>query len=348
MKVLLVSSPIGALGTGQAGGVESTVATVARVLQDRGHAVEVLAPRGSSLPGTPLTAVEGALQVSALHERRRGTVSMAYDGLLARMWDTARARQRDFDRVVNFGYDWLPFYLGPFFATPVRQWVTMGALDNGMREVIAAYARGTHNGVATYTRTQAETFGVADDCRVLGYGLDTSLYQLGTAAEPVVAWVARISREKGLEDALGAAQLSHRTLRVFGHMDDAAYWKEAQARFPGAHVEYGGFLPTAQLQRELGRCAAFLATPKWVEALGISLLEALACGVPVVSYARGAPTEFVREGETGFLVKPDDVEALAAALAKVDGLSRPGCRASVEREFSLGPFGERVEAWLDA
>jgi UDP-glucose:tetrahydrobiopterin glucosyltransferase len=85
-----------------------------------------------------------------------------------------------------------------------------------------------------------------------------------------------------------------------------------------------------------------------VEAFGNVLIEALACGVPVISYRRGGPAEIVRDGETGWLVEPDSVEGLIAAIRKLDKIERRRCRQQAEQDYSLAALGERTEAWLAA
>jgi UDP-glucose:tetrahydrobiopterin glucosyltransferase len=87
--------------------------------------------------------------------------------------------------------------------------------------------------------------------------------------------------------------------------------------------------------------------PKWVEAFGNVAIEAMACGVPVIAYRRGGPAEIVVDGRTGFLVEPDDIDALVAAIARIGELDRVACRQRVEEEYSTAALAARVEAWLD-
>ena len=114
-----------------------------------------------------------------------------------------------------------------------------------------------------------------------------------------------------------------------------ACWDAAIAAHPGADVSYEGFLPTDDLQAAIGGCAAVLMAPKWVEAFGNVAIEAMACGVPVIAYRRGGPAEIVVDGETGFLVEPDDVDGLIAAV-RPDRRARP-CRVppAVEEQYSV-------------
>jgi UDP-glucose:tetrahydrobiopterin glucosyltransferase len=155
-----------------------------------------------------------------------------------------------------------------------------------------------------------------------------------------------VAPEKGLADAFAVAAAVGLPLSVWGLMEHEGVWQEAVAAHPGAKATYEGFLPTEALQAGLGRCLALLVTPHWVEAFGNVAMEALACGVPVVAYARGGPAEIVADGETGFLVPPDDVAAMAAAIEGIDTIDRAACRRRAEQHYSLEALAERIEAWL--
>ena len=85
---------------------------------------------------------------------------------------------------------------------------------------------------------------------------------------------------------------------------------------------------------------------KWHEAFGIVTIEAMACGTPVVAYARGANKELVTDGVTGFLVTPDDKAAAAQAVCRIAGIDRAACRHAVAQNFSLSVYGENLQNWL--
>ncbi len=116
--------------------------------------------------------------------------------------------------------------------------------------------------------------------------------------------------EKGLEDAVSVAASLKERLLVWGFIEDQKYASEVEQSFPPGTIDWRGFLPTQQLQNELGACRAFLNTPKWNEAYGNVVVEAMACGVPVIAYDRGGPGELILSGITGWLVPPDDINAM--------------------------------------
>ena len=85
-------------------------------------------------------------------------------------------------------------------------------------------------------------------------------------------------------------------------------------------------MSTDKLQKELGECRALLNTPKWNEAYGNVIVESLACGVPVIAYRRGGPSEIIQHGETGFLVEPNNKNSLLSYLSIVNQINRRNCR----------------------
>jgi UDP-glucose:tetrahydrobiopterin glucosyltransferase len=87
-------------------------------------------------------------------------------------------------------------------------------------------------------------------------------------------------------------------------------------------------------------------TPRWIEAFGNVAIEALACGVPIIAYRRGGPAEIVRDGQTGFLVEPDNVSELASSITKISQIDRFACRQQAATEYSLSALGDRFEAWF--
>jgi len=348
LKLLFLSTSVGPLGSGMGGGVELTLKNIAQALRDRNHTIEIVAPAGSILRGFPVIEIPGRLQSTAQSEGRDAWVAMPPESVLANMWSYARQVQANYDLILNFAYDWLPFYLTPFFQTPIAHLVSMGSLTDATDQIIGQIATDFPGTIALHSRAQAATFEFGDRCRVVGNGFDLSQYQFCAEPENALAWVGRLAPEKGLEDAVIAAQATGIPLKVWGLLQDVAYWQDICDQYPDAPVTYEGFLSTAELQQELGNCRALLMTPRWVEAFGNVAIEALACGVPVIAYDRGGPAEIVQHGKTGWLVPPDRVKGLVDAIAKIDQIDRRTCRESAEQDYSLEAMGDRVEQWFAA
>ncbi len=347
-KLLFLSTPVGPLGSGIGGGVELSLKNIALEMIRRGHVVKVVAPVGSILSDIPIVEIPGNLQIPAQTQTRDVPVSMPENTVLGNMCEYARSVQSEWDLIVNFAFDWLPFYLTPFFDHPIAHFISMGSLCEASDSIMNQIADRFEGSIGVYTKSQADTFPFADACKILGSAIDLSLYDFVANPGNSLAWLGRIAPEKALEDAVEASQITGIPLKIFGKIQDEQYWAKIRADFPDAPFEYGGFLSTRELQQELGRCRALLMTPRWIEAFGNVAIESLACGTPVISYHRGGPAEIVKDGQTGFLVEPDSVVGLVEAIKQIDRIDRHSCRQQAESEYSLPALGDRFEAWFGA
>ena len=345
MRILVVSTAVGPIGQGRGGGVEVTIGSLVRGLMERGHQLMVLAPEESEPCGCPMRTVAGQLQPPWQQQLREAPILQPPGSVLAAMWREAWNLQDHHHVVLNLGYDWLPLWLGPCFTTPVLHLISMGSLSRAMDQAIGDVATTHHGHLAFHSRSQMESFGIHHGT-VVGNGFDPDTYRFVREPEPLLGWVGRIAPEKGLEDAAAAATLLHMPLAVWGRVEDHAYKNQVVADHPACDFRWQGFVHPLQLRRELGRCATLLMTPRWQEAFGNAVVEAMACGVPVVAYRRGGPGETIDHGVTGFLVEPDQVTELAAMVEKACRLDRHNIRRCCQERFGIAPFAQRLENWL--
>ena len=350
LDLVLVSTPIGALGSGRGGGVELTLTSLLRGLAQRGHRLRLVAAEGSRLPegceSVQLLTAAGCDQPSWQHAEADSGVMIPRHGLMPALWSKALQEADGADAVLNFGYDWLPLWITPHVCPPVFHLISMGSVASVMGDAVEALAAWDQRRLAFHTTRQAADFQLPSPPRVVGNGFDLSNYQIGLETSGPLGWAGRIAPEKGLEDAAAAAAALGERLLVWGIRQDNAYADAVEASVPPGTIDWRGFLPTQALQLELRQCRALINTPKWNEAYGNVVVEALACGVPVVAYDRGGPGELICSGKTGFLVRPDDVVALTQALRDVKSIDRRACRAWVEEHAAQEVFARRVEAWI--
>jgi UDP-glucose:tetrahydrobiopterin glucosyltransferase len=348
-RILIVSTPVGPLGSGVGGGVELTLHSLVLGLSARGHHVEVVAPAGSLHVGARVHQVEGACQVPSQTVGRDVPIDMPAAPVLGAMWELVRVVQDDFDVVLNLAYDWLPMYLTPFLRVPVAHLVSMGSLNEAMDDAVVRLATERPESLAVHSQAQADTFpDTGHAWRVLASGIAVERYDLHVGADqpPTLAFIGRIAAEKGIDDVFALSAATGLAVKAWGLMQDQDAWDAAGRAHPEARVSHEGFLATDDLQAAIGGCAALVMTPKWVEAFGNVAIEAMACGVPVVAYRRGGPAEIIDDGVTGWLVEPDDLDALVAAVGRLDELDRLACRRRVEEQYSTEAFAVRVERWL--
>lgn len=303
-----------------------------------------MAPQGAEIADVVVHEVTGRFQPTAASTERPDAFQVPPASLLAAMLERAHALQDGFDAIINPNQDWLAYYLTPFFRTPLLHVANLSHSNLATDDALGRLARERPGQVAVLSRTQGEALGL-DDPPMTPCGLDLARYRFVDEPGQDLAWAGRISPEKGLDDAAEIAARSGRTLAVAGSIEDEDHWASVVRRH-GDHIRYLGFVDTRALQDLLGRARAFLQTQRWAEALGIVTLEALACGTPVIAYARGANAELVRHGRTGLLVPPGDIAAAVDAVTEVESLSRRACRDYVAEHFSLAALAAAYRDWF--
>lgn len=346
VRIFLLSTAVAPLGSGLGGGVEHMVVSAARELEALGLDVTLLAPESSRAEVSNLVTVPGRLAVSAVSCRYEDSWPQEADGFLATAlrWLSGRAARGDV--ILNFSYDWLPLYISDFLSCPLGTLVSVGSLNRSMDVEIERLSRCHPERLAFVSHAQVASFSLKAAVRLIPPGVDLNVYRFNAHPCKDCCWLGRIAPEKGLEDVFAAAARSGRAVTVFGVMQDASYWERLVRAHPAAPVRYGGFLRPPALAEAVRDFRVMLMTPKWLEAFGIVGIEALACGTPVVAYRRGGVSEYVVDGETGWLVEPDDLDELCAAVDRAAFIERPRCRALVERRFTLAHYRRALLNWL--
>lgn len=252
------------------------------------------------------------------------------DELDGRVWEAihvahALARSAEFDLVHNH-LDWLPLAFAEFCRAPLL--TTIHGFSD--QKILPAYHRARS---AYVSISNADRAPGIDYLATVYHGIDlTALPFNSRPGEELVAF-GRISPEKGTAAAIEIARRAGRPLVICGLVQDSAYFETAVApHIDGEAVRYLGNVGPGDRARVLGSAAALVHPIAFAEPFGLSVVESMACGTPVLAYRRGSMPEVVDEGLTGLLA--DDVDSAVAALADVVRLDRATCRRVAERRFS--------------
>jgi glycosyltransferase involved in cell wall biosynthesis len=167
------------------------------------------------------------------------------------------------------------------------------------------------------------------------HGLPEDLYTFRETPGTYLAFLGRITPEKGVEQAIAIAQQVGMPLKIAAKVDrvDREYFQEVVRPLlqNNSLVEYLGEVGGANKDAFLGEAYAVLFPIDWPEPFGLVMIEAMACGTPVVAYPRGAVPEVLEDGVTGWIV--EDIEEAVQAVERVSAISRARCRQVFEERF---------------
>lgn len=325
-----------------AGGLEMHTHLLARSLRDRGHAVTLFASSRSE-PGVGLEAIcaETAIQTVGTTEATDVAFFREHHAYLSLMTDL---RHRNFDIIHNNSLHYLPVAMADSLPMPMVTTLHTPPfcwLESGIRLCTAD----NHKFVAV-SRSVAGLWGhVTHSDTVIWNGIDLQKFgfHLHPDVDPYLVWYGRIVPEKGLHLAIEAARQVGMPLRIAGPILDQDYYQTRIAPALGKDVVHVGHLAHDELARLVGGARAFLCTPMWDEPYGLVVAEALACGVPVAAFARGAIPEIL-DVTCGVLATPDDVASLAQAVVRALTLDRRACRTRAQQTCDAERMVDNYEA----
>jgi glycosyltransferase involved in cell wall biosynthesis len=247
-----------------------------------------------------------------------------------RVWEAlhvahALARSGEFDLVHNH-LDWLPLA----FAQHCRARLVTTIHGFSGRGILPAYLNAGRS--AYVSISDADRAPELEYLATVHHGIDLDALPFSATGGEVLVAFGRIHPDKGTAAAIDIARRAGRRLVICGIVQDARYFHEqVEPHIDGDRVSYLGSVGPERRAEVLGSAAVLLHPIAFPEPFGLSVVEAISCGTPVITYPRGSMPEVIDAGVTGFLV--DGVEAAAAAVDRAAGLDRAAIRRVAERRF---------------
>lgn len=173
------------------------------------------------------------------------------------------------------------------------------------------------------------------------HGIDLSEYELDNNPEDYIIYFGRLIKDKGVDVAMQLALQTNTTLKIATSPDptnrDNKYFESKLAPFiDGDKIQVLDYLTSRLKSDFIKKAKAFVFPLQWDEPFGLTVIESMACGTPVIAFDRGSISELVVDGKTGFIVPPEEgIEGLKNALGKIDSINREDCRKHVVENFSL-------------
>ena len=307
------------------GGTERVVSYLTEELVRQGHEVTLFASGDSVTRARLVAACDRSLRLD-----QRCVDHMAHHFLLLeRVFQCAH----EFD-VIHFHVDYMHFPLSR--RQPYAQLTTLhGRLD--LPDLVPLYEEFCDMPLVSISKAQREPLPWANWLTTVYHGLPENLYRPRSAPGTYLAFLGRVCPEKRVDRTIAIARRAGIPLKIAAKIDptnEDYYEREIVPLLDdaGAEVEFVGEIGEAQKGEFLRHAYALLFPIDWPEPFGLVMIEAMACGTPVIAYRNGSVPEVLEDGVTGFVV--NGMEAAIAAVERVPEISREQCRKVFEERFS--------------
>jgi glycosyltransferase involved in cell wall biosynthesis len=321
MKIAQVSPLYESVPPKLYGGTERVIFWLTEELVRQGHDVTLLAT------GDSITSA-GRLVAPCDTALRLNQEPLAYHLImLDQLFDEAAS----FD-IIHFHTAYLHYPLARCY--DAAQITTVhGRMD--IADLVPLYKRFRETPLVSVSNDQRRPLPWANWQGTVYHGLPLDLYSCQEAKGSYLAFLGRISPEKRLDRAIEIATRAGMRLKVAAKIDPADrkyFQKVIKPLLENPLVEYVGEINDKEKQAFLGNAYALLFPIDWPEPFGLVMIEAMACGTPVLAFGYGSVPELIEDGTTGFIV--DSVDQAVAALAKIERFDRKRCRQVFEQKFS--------------
>jgi glycosyltransferase involved in cell wall biosynthesis len=268
--------------------------------------------------------------------RLAGTAPTGYSedpDLHAKAWEALHIsavfeRAAEFD-VIHNSFDFLPLTYSGLVDTPVV--TTIHGFSSA--QIVPVFEKYNRRGYYVAI-SDADRHDRLDYAATIHHGIDLSRFELQQKSGDYLLFFGRIHPDKGTAEAIDVAGRVGMPLTIAGIIQDRDYFERfVEPRLDGDHVRYIGPVGPESRGSVLGDALALLHLVNFDEPFGFSVVEAMACGTPVIARRRGSMAEIVRDGENGFLV--DTLDEAVTAVRAAGALDRRRVRASVEVRFDV-------------
>jgi glycosyltransferase involved in cell wall biosynthesis len=324
MKIAQIAPLVESVPPTLYGGTERVVSWLTEELVAQGHDVTLFASGDSVTAARLEPIVPRGLRLDGIHN------SLPYNDL---MLERIAARRDEFD-VIHFHID---FFKYPLFRGMAHKTLTTLHGRQDLPELPDIYRAFPYMPLVSISNDQRKPVPPVNWMGTVYHGLPEKLLKEGPGDGGYLAFLGRICPDKGPLEAIEIARRAGMKLKMAAKVDpvDQRYFDEQIKPVLDAspHVEFIGEINDAQKPEFLGKAKALLFPISWPEPFGLVMIEAMACGTPVIAFRSGSVPEIMEDGLTGFVV--EDIDGAVAACAKLDRLFRPSVRSRFEERFSV-------------
>jgi len=345
MRIAQLAPPFETVPPTEYGGTERVVATLVEELSRHGHDVTLFASGDSTTSARLVATVDQALWRHPDYSDFAPFWAITLGKLL---------READRFDIVHNHLDFIGLPLSRCLPCPMVT-TLHGRLD--LPELGPLYAEFDEVPLVSISDAQRNPVAGANWLKTIYHGIDLGEFKFNPRPAGYLAFLGRISRDKGVDTAIRVAREANLPLKIAAREpleiegdantdDDRVYYDDVvrpALREPG--VEFVGEVGGREKSSFLGNAAALLFPIRWPEPFGLVMVEALACGTPVLALNAGSVPEVIEDGKTGF-VRADESQ-LCRAASRLGELDRQTCRRTAEQRFSAARMASEYEALYD-
>lgn len=233
----------------------------------------------------------------------------------------------EFD-IIHNNFDFLPLSYSGLIKTPMV--TTIHGFSSS--RILPVYKK--YNGKTYYVSiSNADRNSEIDYIKTVYHGIDIKNFTLKKEKGDYLLFFGRIHHDKGAKEAIEIAKKVGMKLIIAGIIQDEEYYEKYIKPYLGGNVKYIGSVGPEKRDEVLGNAYALLHPINFHEPFGLSVVESMACGTPVLAFQKGSMPELIQNGVNGFIAR--DIEEMCELIKDIKDISREKCRRTVEERFTM-------------
>lgn len=323
---------------------------IAEGLAKKGHTVDFYAPMGSKLKRANVVDCNLRPLATNLEEFRNLLANAEHlvHGV-AQLWDNYMADEM-FKRALAGEYDLLHFdhpesamALAKIHRKVPVVYTLHDPIEKTYREAYEMYNTPNQYYISISNNQRRD----APDLpyfRTIHHGINTKTFAYNAKPEDYLLYYGRIVPEKGIKEAIQVAKETHNRLLIIGPTYPSAmyYYEQSVKPYLDDQILYLGYIERESMPKYIQKAKALLTPVQWEEPFGLTTIESMSCGTPVISFRRGAAPEIIQDGKTGYVV--DTTAEMIEAVHKIHKIKRAYCREYVEKNYSIKTMVNNYES----
>ncbi len=304
-------------------GINMNAALLTDALVARGHEVTLFASSDSETTAKLVSVSDGATSKAKISDNMRRH-------LLNLLMHKCYAQADDFD-IIHSHFTFSSSFFSNLVSTPTVHSIHSPFND----ETVQMLNHFRNNNYISFSLAQRKQFAKLNWIANIYHGVDTKEYSFNGRPDKYFLYLGRVTKEKGVDLAIKAALEADVPLVIAGrsYPDDSYWHQEIEKHIDGKRIHYVGEARGEKKINLLQNAEGLLFPTQYNEAFGLVMIEAMACGTPVIAWNSGSVPEVIQEKETGFIVS--STKSMAKAIKNIGKISRAATRHRAETLFSI-------------